>query len=636
MVVYDPLEVLVNEALSSVSSALERNGVTDVRALLEARRTSKGFGDVTVLLFRVIKERGVKFKDIAHALQGLEKPEIFSEYKFEKGYVNFLVDVRRYAGIVFSSIEELGEKYGHVPDPSPKRVIVEHISANPIHPLHIGHLRNGILGDALARLLKSRGHDVKTHFYIDDVGLQVAYAAYGYSKVKDYLTGKPDHFIGDVYTMTNLMIELLKLKKQLSQADEKDRAKINEKIAKIMWKLNEYKEKRPEVFEKLLSHIESSSDPEKEIRDLNRAYERGELWALKIVRDMAKKCLEGFDITLEELDIKFDSWDWESELTVWNEATQNVIEKLSETGLVEKKDGALVFRADLLAEDQELRKKLKIPQTYQVTPMTLVRSDGTTLYTTRDIAYSIWKLGRADVVINVIAIQQTLAQIQLRLALYALGYRDVGERLIHYAYEMVMLPGKKMSSRRGVYVSADEIIEETVDRALTEIEKRKIGGKEEAKKIGIGALKFFFLNVSPQKPITFKWERVLDFEQNSGPFVQYAYVRARSILRKAEEQGLMEKKYSIEDIGEEEKNLVLLLGDFPSTVKFAADNLRPDIVTSYLNSLATEFNRYYDNYPVLKAPTREKRAVRLALVRMIAQVLKNGMYLLGIEPSEKM
>lgn len=634
--VYDPLEVLISDAISSVLSALERSGVKNAGELLEARRTSKGFGDITVPLFRVVKERGVEFSDIARALKELEKPEIFSEYRFERGYVNFLVDVRKYAGLVFSSIEELGEKYGHVPDPRPRSVIVEHISANPIHPLHIGHLRNGILGDALARLLRSRGHSVKTHFYIDDVGLQVAYAAYGYDKVKDLLADKPDHFIGDVYAMTNLMIELKKLKKQLSQPGVKESAELNEKIAKIAWRLNEYREKHPRVFEKLFLQIESSPDPEEDIRKLNRAYERGELWALRIVRDMAKKCLEGFNMTLEELGIEFDSWDWESELTVWNDATHNVIEKLSKTGLVERKDGALVFRADLLAEDQEIRRKLKIPQTYQVIPMTLVRSDGTTLYTTRDIAYSIWKLGRANVVINVIAIQQTLAQIQLRLALYALGYRDVGERLIHYAYEMVMLPGGKMSSRRGVYVSADEIIKEAVERALTEIEKRGVGGREEAKKIGIGALKFFFLNVSPQKPITFKWERVLDFEQNSGPFVQYAYVRARSILRKAEEQGLVEEDYSVENIGEEEKNLVLLLGDFPSTVKFAADSLRPDALTTYLNSLATEFNRYYDNYPVLKAPTKEKRAARLALVKMLAQVLRNGMYLLGIESPEKM
>ncbi len=636
MVVYEPQLLLFEEARTWVARILEKNGFAGAERLIEVRRSGKGYGDVSVLLFRVLKGKKFSLSDLEPIFLSEDLPQLFSGIDLSGGYVNFTVNIPMYASVVLSSIEELGEKYGYVPAEKSLKIIVEHTSANPIHPLHVGHLRNSILGDALARLLRARGHEVRTHFYIDDVGLQVAYAAYGYNFVKELLAGKPDHFIGEVYTMTNLLIELQSLKEKLKAAAEEERPVINKKISEITWKLREYAENRPQVFKKLLGKIEESPNPEEEVRRLNRAYEKGEIWAVRIVRDMAKKCLEGFRETLGELDIGFDSWDWESELTVWNDSVKNVIEKLKETGFVERKNGALVFRADLLAEDRDLRRTLKIPKRYQVSPMTLVRSDGTTLYTTRDIAYSMWKLSQAEKVINVIAIQQTLAQIQLRLALYALGYRDVGERLVHYAYELVLLPGMKMSSRRGVYVAADDIIRESVDRALAEIEKRKIGRKEDARKIGIGALKFFFLNVSPQKPVTFKWERVLDFEQNSGPFIQYAYVRARSIIRKAVERNLYTEKYSASYAGAEEKNLILLLGDFPSNVKYAADNLRPDILTAYLNTLATEFNKYYDAHPVLRAPSPEKRAIRLALVKAIAQVLQNGMRLLGIHPPERM
>ena len=271
-----------------------------------------------------------------------------------------------------------------------------------------------------------------------------------------------------------------------------------------------------------------------------------------------------------------------------------------------------------------------------IVPMTLTRSDGTTLYVTRDIAYSEWKLAKADLVVNVIAAEQTLAQAQLRLALYALGYRDIGERLIHYSHEMVNLPGVRMSSRRGVYVSADGLVDEAVSRARAEIEKRGLGTKEDAERVGIGALKFFFLSTSPSKVLTFSWERVLDFEQNSGPFVQYSYVRAAGILRKAAEQGYDLQGVGLKDVGEEERALILLIGDFPEVVSKAADLLRPDMVAAYLNQLATEFNKYYDTCPVLRAPTESKVLTRLAVVKMVELTLRKGLQLLGIEPPQRM
>ncbi len=635
MSVENPQQLLLDRARDAIIYTLKSRGVEAGPEDLVARSGEK-HGDLSILLFRLAKKTGIPLPELSGILEGTEPPSPFRRLWVSGGYVNLEVDVNEYGRIVLESIRDLGPAYGEVKAESVEKIIVEHTSANPIHPLHVGHLRNSILGDSLARLLRARGHSVKRHFYIDDVGLQVAYAAYGYRIAGDLASGKPDHFIGDIYVVINLLLELERLKESASKLSGSELARVNERISSIAAKLREYMERRPQLVDRILREVKGRwREVEEEIRRLNRAYERREDWAVRIVRDMVERGLEGFRETLGMLGIEFDSWDWESEITVWSGAVDDVIRRLRETGLVEYREGALVFRADRLAEDPEVRRRTAIPEGFQVTPMTLVRSDGTTLYTTRDIAYSIWKLSRADKAINVIAIQQSLAQAQLRLALYALGYRDIGYRLIHYAYELVNLPGRKMSGRRGEYVAADDIIGEAVARARAEIERRGIGHPEDAVKIGVGALKFFFLNVSPQKPIVFRWERVLDFEQNSGPFVQYAYVRARSIMRKASEKGY-EPRILPEALGEEEKKLVLLLGEYPARVVAAADQLRPDLVTTYLNQLAMEFNRFYEKYPVLRAPTTEKRAVRLALVDSIATVLRNGLGLLGIEPPERM
>jgi len=634
---FDYLKEKVREYVARLGDAAE---IPVSLSAVEVTRPLKRYGDLSVPLFRLYKEVGLPAdlvrSKLGEALNRVEHP-LLAPRGIVGDFLNLNVNVKEYAPVVLDSILELGPRYGELPSEKTERIIVEFVSANPIHPLHIGHLRNAVLGDSLVRLLRSRGHEVRAHFYVDDVGLQVAYAVYGFRYVKDLrYTEKPDYFVGAVYTMVNLMIEVRKLREEVSREEDPERvAELNSKIDEYVARLREYSEKYPDAFNRLAEAIKSSAEPEGEIRAINRGYEEGEPWAVKLTRETINTCLEGIKQTLNRLGVGFDSWDWESEITVWSGATEEVIRKLSETGLVERKDGALVFRADKLAESAEVRDAAAIPQGFAVTPLTLKRSDGTTLYTTRDIAYSIWKLSRADRVINVIATQQSLAQAQLRLALYALGYRDIGRRLIHYAYEMVVLPGVRMTSRRGVYVTADEIIAEAVNRARDEIRKRGLGSERDAEKIGIGALKFFFLSQTPNRTITFNWERVLDFEQNSGPFVQYSYVRALSILRKAEEQGMPSPRGDPRLLGEEEKSVVLALGEFPSVVREAADSLRPDLVTIYLNNLAAEFNKYYDTTPVLKAPEGVREA-RLVLVKAVAQVLYNGMNLLGIEPPERM
>lgn len=634
----NPAGVLLEQAKSFLLEGLRENGIPIEETGIEVRREKREFGDVSIPLSKVCVHTGKSVEEIVSTLSLKQLPRMFTTYTVKNTFLNFTVNLQDYSKLVESSVFFYDNEYGSVPSERKMRIIVEHTSANPVHPLHIGHLRNAILGDALVRLLRSRGHDVRAHFYIDDVGLQVTFAALGYKNASPYETGKPDHFVGDVYTMVNLLLELKKLRSELHSTQDLSRvAAINAKISEYVARLHEYAQKHPSVFDRLAEEIERlGQDVERLARNLGERYERSEEDAVKVIRSVVERCLAGIRQTLDRLNIHFDSWDWESELTVWSGAAREVIARLRETGLVESREGALIFRADLLASDADVRKKAGVPEGLTIVPMTLTRSDGTTLYVTRDIAYSEWKLARADVVINVIAAEQTLAQAQLRLALFALGYKDIGSRLIHYSHEMVSLPGVRMSSRRGVYVSADELLNEAVSRSSAEIKKRGLGTEEDAERVGIGALKFYFLSSSPSKVLTFSWERVLDFEQNSGPFVQYSYVRAASILRKAAEQGYDIEGVSFSDVGEEERGVLLLAGDFPEVVSKAADQLRPDIVASYLNQLAVEFNRYYDTCPVLRAPTESKVVSRLALVRIVEIVLRNGLRLLGIEPPRRM
>jgi len=634
----NPWEELEKQVRGFVVKALGRMGVEVEEQAVEVRRERREFGDVAIPLQKILAIRAVDADELLHSLRDEPLPPLLSSFKLVNAFLNFRVNLAEYASIVASSVFTYREEYGRVPADRKLRVIVEHVSANPVHPLHIGHLRNGILGDALVRLMRARGHDVRAHFYIDDVGLQVAFSSLGYSVAESLESGKPDHFVGQVYTMVNLLVEVNNFKKELSRVSSPERiASVNAKISELLAKLQELREKLPDVFDRLVSLCEKhGGDLETLARSIALGYEARDPHSVEIVRKSVARCLEGIKQTLERLGIRFDSWDWESEITVWSGAVEDVIRRLKGTGLVEEKDRVLVFRADVLAADPTVRRLANVPEGLTVQPLTLTRSDGTTLYVTRDIAYSEWKLSQADLVVNVIASEQTLAQAQLRLALYALGHRDVGRRLIHFSYEMVNLPGMKMSGRRGVYISVDELIEEAVARARAEIRKRGLGGEEDAERVGIGALKFFFLSTSPSKTLNFTWDRVLDFEQNSGPFIQYSYVRALSILRKAAEQGYVLEKPEIEDLGEEERELVLLVGDFPEVVSRAADNMRPDLLASYLNQLASEFNRYYDAHPVLKAPTRAKVVSRLTVVRMVEITLRNGMNLLGIEPPSRM
>jgi arginyl-tRNA synthetase len=559
------------------------------------------------------------------------------------GYVNFHVDFAKFSALTLISVKQLGYDYGFVKNAKPLKIIIEHTSVNPLHPIHIGQARNPMLGDALARILKCRGHTVFRHYYIDDVGRQSSVIAYGYAKLgKPHPNEKADHFVGKIYTVTSCLVEINRLKKALeltkavSNVDEV--AKINREIDDWMSIAAELKEKFPSVFDELLAKIGEDENPEEEINKLNRAYEKGEPEAKKLIREVSELCLQGFRETQKRVEIFYDSWDWESDF-VWSSQVSEVLQRLKTSPFVYTEGDVLEFDAEKTARTLKLKAKLGLNETHEIPPLTLMRADGTTLYTTRDVAYTLWKFNRAEKVINVIGMEQSLAQLQLKLLLYTLGYDEYADNFVHFAYNLVTLPGYKMSSRRGRYITFDDVLNEAVERAHEEVSKRSPHLTEEEKRkianfVGIGAVRYALVDVDASKPVVFTWDRVLNFETNSAPYVQYTHARACSILRKAERQP---ETPAFELLTEKlEHELVLALAIFPDTFVEATEYLKPNLIADFANALADKFNTFYNALPVIRAEPRELSDARIALTDAIRIVLNNALNLIGIVAPEKM
>ncbi|MCJ7721482.1 arginine--tRNA ligase [Candidatus Bathyarchaeota archaeon] len=581
-------------------------------------------------------------EEIVQAIDVSGFPLIESVQAAGAGYVNFRVNSETFSRLTLESATELDTEYGYVKTSDPKKILLEHTSVNPVHPIHIGQARNPMLGDALARILTKHGHNVSRHYYVDDVGRQSAVIAYGYSKLgKPKPKGKPDRFIGGIYAVTSCIMEIKRLKKAVESTKNLD----NQDVTKLRRDLDEWtsislemEQRFPKLFTKLLAAISKDSDPEEQVSKLIRGYETGEKEAKNLIREVCELCLKGFRETLASVEITIDSWDWESDL-IWNGNVNRALEELKATPYVFESDGVLEFDAEKVAHDLDLKKTLGISDDHELSSLTLVRADGTSLYTTRDIAYHLWKFQRAERVVNVIGMEQTLPQLQLKLALSALGHTDYIKRLTHFAYSLVRLPGHRMSSRRGRYITLDEVMDGAAKRAYAEVSKRSPHLSDEEKQkisvfVGKGAVKYALIAVDPTKPVVFTWDRVLDFEKNSAPYIQYSHARACSILRKASRLP-EDADYSLL-VDQIERDLMLTLARFPEVFLDTAENLRPTAIADYVNSLADKFNKFYTKLPVIKADSSGLSDARLALVDATRIVLRNGLKLLGIEAPQKM
>jgi arginyl-tRNA synthetase len=593
-------------------------------------------------LARTLRQAPAK---IAENLAQRIKPEkggVVASAEAVNGYINFHTDLGGYSELVLKAAIEGDEGYGFLKTGEPKKVMVEHTSANPNSPLHIGNARNSILGDSLAKLLEKRGHDVVRHFLVNDMGRQVAMATYGWR-----LLGKPEPktpaelWVGTIYASVNVITELNRFRTDLKEAEEQgwvyEAQEARDEIEKYETAADGLKDRFPGLYESLAKTLLGVEDPMAEIVTLNTAYENNEPEAVKDVRQVVRYCLDGFEASLGQLGIRFDSFDYESDL-VWKRAADEVLEALNEFGYVIKERGAQILDCDWVARDLGLKERWGLHPEHEIPRLVLVRGDGTTLYTLRDMAYHIWKFGFVDRVINVIGMEQNLAQLQLRIALAAIGKQWMGDNLLHYSYEFVKLPGVKMSGRLGRYVTLNEVLDKAVELAYMEVDKRnpKLGEadkKDIARMVGFGAVKYTLLSVDPMKQVVFDWERALNFETNSAPFIQYSHARTCNILKRAEKTPDPDYEQLV-DV--KEKELVNLIAHFPEVYERATEELKPGDITAYANNLADRFSSFYATQRVIDAETEGLIGARLALVDATRITLRNSLEVLGIEAPERM
>ncbi|MDI6884142.1 MAG: arginine--tRNA ligase [Hadesarchaea archaeon] len=527
-------------------------------------------------------------------------------------YLNFFVDVPKLTELTLRAVEQADEEYGHLKVGKGKAVI-EHTSVNPTKPLHIGHGRNAVIGDTMARILRALGYEVEVQNYIDDMGRQVAETLLANQLIKRKPRAKFDHVLGLIY------------------ADMHRR-------------------------------VRQEAELEARVREILAELERGKGRWVTMAKRLTQRCVEANLETTDRLGVSYDLLVWESDIAR-SGMLGETLERLKAINRVVEgtgdRAGTLILRlADFGIEDK-----------------VLVRSDGTAVYTARDIAYQLWKFGqtksglrfklhskrpdgtkthttaqrgksvakfgRAGKVINVVGAEQRFPQQVVSTAIRALGLERESQNSHHLAYEHVWLPSGRFSGRKGTWVgfSVDDVVEEAVARAHTVVKEHAPKATERfwrkaAEFVGVGAVRYSLLSTSPEKKIVFKWEEALNFDRNSGPAVQYSHARACSILRKAKRRGGRHPS----DVFKlpQEQRLIKLLAKFPEIVREAGEKLQPYLPALYAAELALEFNTFYEAAPVIKAETAQLRAARLRLVNCVRITLRNSLDLMGIVAPECM
>ncbi len=525
-------------------------------------------------------------EDVANAFP-VEDCEYVSAVETQGPYVNFRVGDRYLAATLEAA---QADDYGTL-EPRDRSVVVEHTSANPTGPVHVGRARNPIVGDALARVLEYAGYDVETHYYVNDAGRQIAVFTWAYETFDESDLPAPQR-----------------------QSPEYD-------LVRYYRKGNQFLE---------AADTEAVEAAEDEIDAILRGLEAGDEDVYERVGEVVDTVLAGMQDTLERLPATFDEFVKETRF-MREGSTDGVVERLKSLDEAVYEEGA--WQLDFADIEKNL---------------VFLRADGTSLYTTRDLAHHEWKFDRFDEAVTVLGEDHKLQAEQLRRTLDLLGHDTRRLRTVHYSW--VTLPEGGMSTREGTGVDLDELLDEAIDRARDEVEDR-LGDRVRdddltaadieriAHQVGVGAVRFDIVATQPSKGITFDWDEALDFEAQSAPYVQYAHARACGIIGEARGAGhAIPSPENVDASALEEpaaRDLVHVIATFPATIEEAADDLRPHVVATYTRTLADSFNAFYRECPVLGASGATQTA-RLALVVAARNTLANALDALGVRAPESM
>ena len=599
-------------ASSVIASVKELYGQEVPMSMVQLQKTKSNFeGNLTLVVFPFLKISKQKPEDTAKAIGELlvrDCPAVAS-FNVVKGFLN--LNIAKEAWVDLLNDIHADEKFGEKPvtEDSPL-VMIEYSSPNTNKPLHLGHVRNNLLGWSLAQIMEANGNKVVKTNIVNDRGIHIcksmlAWQKWGNGETPESSGKKGDHLIGDYYVAfdKHYRAELAALKSKY-MAEEG----LNEETAE-----NKAKEESALM---------------KEARAMLVKWEQGDKEVRTLWKKMNSWVYAGFDETYKALGVGFDKIYYESDTYLEGKAK---VEDGLNRGLFFRKDDNSVW-ADLTKEglDQKL----------------LLRSDGTSVYMTQDIgtAEMRFKDFPIDKMIYVVGNEQNYHFQVLSILLDRLGFKW-GKELVHFSYGMVELPNGKMKSREGTVVDADELIAEMIaDARKTSDELGKFDDMSEQEKqdiariVGLGALKYFILKVDARKNMLFNPEESIDFNGNTGPFIQYTYARIRSIMRKADAEGikLPQQLSTNSPLNDKEIALIQKLNDYKAVLEQAGTDYSPSGIANYCYELTKDFNQFYHDYSILNANSEEEKTARLVLAANVAKTIKNAMQLLGIEVPERM
>ena len=592
------------QILNSVIQAVKSLYGADVdKSALSLGKTKKEFtGDLTLVVFPLLKVSRQKPEDTAEAIGAYLKqncPQV-ADYNVIKGFLNLSLAQACWVDTLNAIDADSNFGFKPVTESSPL-YMVEYSSPNTNKPLHLGHLRNNLLGFSLSKILEANGYKVVKTNIVNDRGIHIcksmiAWLKHGNGATPESTGIKGDHLVGDYYV-----------------AFDKDyKAQIKELMIEKGLSEDEAKAQAPII---------------KEAQEMLRKWEAGDAEVRALWQKMNNWVYAGFDETYKRMGVGFDKIYYESDTYL---VGKKKVEEGLEKGIFYRRPDGSVW-ADLTKDG--LDEKL------------LLRSDGTSVYMTQDIGTATLRFSdyNIDKMIYVVGNEQNYHFQVLSLLLDKLGF-SFGKDLVHFSYGMVELPEGKMKSREGTVVDSDDLMDEMVTTA-TQISKElgKLDGLTEkeiagtCEIIGMGALKYFLLKVDPRKNMVFNPKESIDFNGNTGPFIQYTYARIKSVLRKAEESGVVISDLQADlQLSDKEAGLVQTLAAFPAVVAQAGVEYSPSQIANYIYDLVKQYNQFYHDFQILKEENEALRSFRLVLSRNVAKVISRGMSLLGIQVPEKM